>query len=89
MKTLRLSPSMTELQFADGIRVLLSYDIPVAAYVPASVTDVGSARGRWLKSGRFISRSSAGHIASWVKRSGMDLVHVVEGEVIEALLEDR
>jgi hypothetical protein len=67
---------MTELQFKDGIRILISYETPVAAWVPVP--------GHYVKSERWISRSSAEHIKQWLDgKQSITISH----EIILNLLE--
>ena len=54
LKTIR--PNAREIELADGTRVLFSYSVPVAAYVPT--------RGL-MRTEAFYSRTTSGHVAAW------------------------
>lgn len=57
MKLTKLGPNMTELEFSDGLRVLISYETPVAArYSGLSA----------IKSDQYFSRSTTAHVKKWL-----------------------
>lgn len=58
MELRHLTPSMAVLMFHDGLRILFSYDTPVAAYIP----DKG-----YIKSDRFFSRTSSAHVSKFTR----------------------
>ena len=63
MKLKRLGPSMTEVERADGTRILYSYETPCAAYIPRGF---GELAGGWIKTDKFFSRTTAGHVTKWL-----------------------
>jgi hypothetical protein len=68
---------MTELERADGVRVLYSYDTPVAAL---------SSMGCYVKTDRWFSRTTSAHISRWLDGSAArtiphdEIVRLAEGE---------
>ena len=76
MKLERVGASMTVLAFSDGLRVLVSYETPVAAQVPG----IG-----FVKTGRFVSRVSQDHIRKWINGNP---AATWEHERLVALLEE-
>lgn len=61
MKIKTLGPSAREVSFGNGMRVLISYDVPVAAVLPD---------GERIRSEQFYSRTTAKHIAAFFKDDG-------------------
>lgn len=57
MELKRLSPSMSEIVFSDGTRLLFSYETPVAARL---------SRGGNVKTDKYFSRTTSGHVSSWL-----------------------
>lgn len=83
MKLIKLGPNMTELEYADGTRVLVSYETPVAALIPRSN---GETAGGWKKSDRFFSRTTSAHISKWLEGVKAETLPHAE---IAALVEGR
>ena len=77
MKIKKLGPNMTELEYADGARVLVSYETPVAAYTKA----LG-----FVKSDRFHSRTTSQHISQWLDGVQATPVKV---EMLITLMEEK
>ena len=76
MKLERLGPSMTVLHLQNGFNVLFSYEIPVAAWV---------GHDGYIKSDKFVSRTSADHVTKWLKGN---TVQVVPHDEIAKLIEE-
>lgn len=72
MKIKRLSPSMTEVELASGLRILYSYEVPAAAFRPAR-PDPGNVSwpAEWVKTDKFVSRTTQEHIQTWLKANGV------------------
>ena len=79
MKLLKFGPNMTELQYADGLRVLVSYETPVAARLED---------GEYVRAKRFVSRSTNHHIAKWIP-AGTPGVREIAIEDLAALVERK
>lgn len=58
MKISKIGPNITEVCLVTGHRILVSYETPVAAFVPSK---------GYIKSDRFFSRTTGRHIVQWVK----------------------
>lgn len=67
MNTEKLGPNARVLAFRDGTRVLISYETPVAAYVPG----IGH-----LRTDKYHSRTTHGHVNTWLDRQGMGALDV-------------
>ena len=88
MKLKRYSPSMSEIEYTDGTRVLFSYETPVAAHVNEG--DEKGGRGWvYVKSDRFFSRTTAAHVGKWLRACNADRADTVPHEEIVALAEGR
>lgn len=75
MQLKKLGPSMTELELADGRRVLFSYETPVAAFLPSEISGQmcgldhegdGHECGEYVKSDKFFSRTTTSHVSKWL-----------------------
>jgi hypothetical protein len=77
MKVKSLGANKTEIQFSDGRCVLVSYETPVAAFVPG--------RG-WLRSGKRYSVTTSKHVNMWVRDNGGYPALVVPQEEIDAIM---
>ena len=76
MEMQRIDPNMAVIMFKDGTRIMFSFDVPVAAYIPG--------RG-YVKSSRYFSRSSNYHIVQFA--NGNMAVPVDHGGIL-ALAQD-
>lgn len=79
MKFLRIGPNVTELEFRDGTKVLVSFEIPAAAYIP----NVG-----YVRTDRFISRTTQDHVTRWIRKAGA-VSSVMAHEHIEQIMGER
>lgn len=70
-------PNVTVLKLRDGSKILFSYSTPVA---------VIDQHGDPFKSSRFYSRTTAKHVAEFLR--GLTGVHVVEQGVIDAFAKE-
>ena len=76
MKTERLGQNYMVLLFADGLRVLISYETLAAAYVPGK---------GYLRSSRFVSRATSRHTLQFINGApftivpACDIVSLIEG----------
>jgi hypothetical protein len=61
MKIKPVGSNMTELEGADGITILFSYQTPVAAFVPGK---------GFMKTDKFFSSSTTKHINKWIQMNG-------------------
>ena len=75
MKINPIGSNQTELIFNDGMKVLFSYETPVAAYVPE--------RG-YIKTSYKCSQTTSRHINRWCP----DSVFIVPQQAISALVEE-
>lgn len=82
MKIQTLGPSARVVMFKDGLRVLVSYETPVAAIMPD---------GSRVQSEQFYSRTTSKHIGQFFKDDGSARVtrSTVSESVLRALLGDR
>ena len=87
MKIKHLGANMTELTFKDGLRVLVSYEVPCAAFLPGTPTEYGRTEDRWIKSSRFVSRVTSQHLGQWLPRGVR--AHAVDPEIIAEILGAR
>jgi hypothetical protein len=83
MKILRDGPNKMELQFNDGVRVLVSYGSPVAVFLPEPSGYMSS--GYWRTSAYF-SDTTNRHINTWIND---DPVSFVDQGQINAVIERR
>lgn len=60
MTTKKIGPNAYEIQFADGLLILFSYGEPVAARSHAG------AHGAAVKTDKYFSRTTSGHIKKWL-----------------------
>ncbi len=81
MKLERLSPSMSVLNYENGVLVLFSYETPVAAIVHRNGDGF-----EYIKSEKFISKTTSNHVKKWLKGHEARVVPHAE---IEKLLEDK
>lgn len=84
MELLRFAPSAVVAAFPSGLRILYSFDAPVAAFVPG--------RG-WVRAARYISRTTEGHIREFMKdataRNGATVEVLPQEEVTGIALEAK
>ena len=80
MKIRRLGATQTEITTAAGVRVLVSYDTPVAAVMPS---------GNAMRTRRFYSRTTSAHIVKWLGPELAARAAMVEPELIAGALEGR
>jgi len=64
MEIERTGPSTTILKLNDGGKILFSYDVPVAAYKP------GRLGFAYVKSAKYFSRTTSGHVSKWLRDEG-------------------
>lgn len=57
MEMQQVDANMAVIMFKDGTRIMFSYDVPIAAYVPG--------RG-YIRSSRYFSRSSNQHVLQFL-----------------------
>ncbi len=90
MKVETLGPSARVVTFADGTRVLVSYETPVAACLPEGL-EIRSGQiledDVFLKTAKFHSRTTSKHIAQFL--SGCASARVVPQEELNRLMEAR
>lgn len=80
MKIRRLGATQTEITTAAGVRVLVSYDTPVAVITPA---------GNAMRTRRFYSRTTFAHITKWLGPELAQRAAMVEPELIAGALEGK
>ena len=83
----KLGPNMTELQYSDGRRVLVSYETPCAAFTPRTEAGNEIRLSAWWKSNRFHSRTTSAHVSQWLKENGAQDVVAVLPETIAGMME--
>lgn len=66
MKLKRLGANVTELETPRGVRILFSYETPVAAMVPIGTIPGWSENHTHYRSDRFFSRTTSAHVSSWL-----------------------
>ncbi len=71
MEMQRVDPNMVVLMFKDGTRIMFSYDVPVAAYIPGA---------GYMKSSRYFSRSTNQHVVRFT--NGAMAVPVEHSEIL-------
>lgn len=69
--------SATELEFADGTTVLMSYDTPVAAFVPGK-------RGAMVAVERY-SKTTSKHVSQFLTRHSLTRNEVPQAEIAAVL----
>lgn len=77
MKINTIGSNQTQLTLGDGTVIFFSYDTPVAAWV--------FGRG-YLRTNKFWSKTTSGHINKWLDRMGTGTVTEVSQEDIYSLV---